>query len=305
MMKQTLLLTLISLKSFSASCDESAYCENSQKHRENFLEWLDSQSRSPIYERVREGVCCTDTDSIEKHPNAGKVFKDEPIPYQVMHNGIKVTLYGYNGQWMSDLIYGLKGHHEPQEERAFYEVLKYIPKNAVMIELGCSWAYYSLWLNSQIQNAQNFLIEPSSDWINIGIQNFALNNKKGTFIQGYAGLFPRDSTLTEGAKQILVDEFLKEYNLEHVHMLHSDIQGQEFEMLKSATDSIRSKKIAFLFISTHSEGVHNDCLDFFKEHDYRVIVHHTPKESFSCDGLIVACSNLTNSPDRINISYKK
>ena len=48
------------------------------------------------------------------------------IPYQLMHNGSrKIILNSYSDtQWLTDVIYGLKGHHEPQEEKCFYEVLK-------------------------------------------------------------------------------------------------------------------------------------------------------------------------------------
>ena len=70
--------------------------------------------------------------------DAGKVFKSAKGDYQLMHNGVKVVkdcYYGYSA-WMSDIIFGLKGHHEPQEERVFYEILKYVPEGSVMIEWG-------------------------------------------------------------------------------------------------------------------------------------------------------------------------
>ena len=44
--------------------------------------------------------------------------------YQLMHNGIKIIQDCYYGSWITTLIEILKGHHEPQEEKVFYEILK-------------------------------------------------------------------------------------------------------------------------------------------------------------------------------------
>ena len=109
--------------------------------------------------RILLTVGCDDADYIPKHQDAGKVFENEETPYQMMHNGIKVVKDGYC-PWMTDLIYGLKGHHESQEEKVFYEVLKHIPAGGVMIELGSFWAYYSLWFAKEVPNAINYMIEP-------------------------------------------------------------------------------------------------------------------------------------------------
>ena len=44
-----------------------------------------------------------------------------------------------------------KGVHEPQEEKAFLEVLNYVEKGSTMIELGSYWGFYSLWFNKKIK----------------------------------------------------------------------------------------------------------------------------------------------------------
>ena len=52
---------------------------------------------------------------------------------------------------MTNIIEILKGHHEPQEEFAFFQVLEQLRRNPSpwgnprMIELGSFWAYYSMW----------------------------------------------------------------------------------------------------------------------------------------------------------------
>ena len=52
-----------------------------------------------------------------------------------MHNGLRVVADGYCGSWMTELIERCHGHHEPQEERAFYEVITRLGHNATMMEL--------------------------------------------------------------------------------------------------------------------------------------------------------------------------
>ena len=71
-----------------------------------------------------------------------------------MHNGLRVLYGRYYGSWVNEIISQLKGVHEPQEERVFYEVLKHIPAGATMVEAGCYWGYYSMWFARQVQDAR-------------------------------------------------------------------------------------------------------------------------------------------------------
>lgn len=131
-----------------------------RSHKAKCIARMQSSPKDNTYQldRAIKTINGDDADYIPKVPRAGEIFFDENIRYQLMHNGIKIYLNGYyDAQWITDVIYGLKGHHEPQEEKCFYEVLKYMPNNAIMIELGSYWAYYSLWFALQIPGAKNYL----------------------------------------------------------------------------------------------------------------------------------------------------
>jgi hypothetical protein len=78
--------------------------------------------------------------------------------------------------------------------------------------------------------------------------------------------------------------------IERVTLLHSDIQGFEYDMLRGCGDLVDNRKISFLFISTHSLKVHFQCRRYVVERGYKLITEHTPKESYSEDGLIVAAA---------------
>lgn len=281
------------------------YKDHIQEHKEDFLKWIANRGLWDAYARIVLTMSCDDADYIPKCPNAGKVYDDNQlVPYQLMHNQIKVIKDGYCAAWMTDLIYGLKGHHEPQEEKVFYEVLKYIPQKATMIELGSYWGYYSMWFASEVKESSNYLIEPDMERLELGRQNFALNNLSGSFIRGHVGTCSTDAGNHHGSTQISIDSFLKDRNIDHVNILHSDIQGSEYTMLETAIHSIESGKIDYFFISTHSQKIHTDCINFLIAREYEIIAEHSPKESYSVDGLVAAKRIGVPGPQKIQISKR-
>jgi hypothetical protein len=167
-------------------------------------------------------------------------------------------------------------------------VLPYIPEGGVMIELGAYWGYYSLWFATSVPHAKNYLIEPDLRRLETGKRNFQLNDKAASFYHGYVGIKDNDDADFTGASPILIDPFLQQEHIPHVHILHADIQGAECAMLSTCTEAIQQGKIDYFFISTHHELGHQFCLDFFCSYDYQIIAEHKPKDSCSIDGLVVA-----------------
>lgn len=252
-------------------------------------------------ERALRTISGDDVDYIPKVDGAGEIYAREAESYQLMHNGVKILANSYyDVKWLTDVIFALKGHHEPQEEKCFYEILKFMPDNATMIELGSYWAYYSLWFASEVRGAKNYLIEPDPHRLKIGEKNFQLNNKTGTFRRGYVGsVIDRDPDLC-GADQISIDDFIDSEGIEHVNIIHADIQGSEYDMLNSVVQHL--KDIDYFFISTHGDkNIHLPCLRFFKTHGYAVLAEHNQAESCSGDGLIVAKRTGVEGPTEISI----
>lgn len=248
-------------------------------------------------ERVKTTISCKDCEHIPKATAAGTITEDG---HQIMHNGVKIIKGSYHGDWMTKIIQETKGHHEPQEEKAFYEVLESLQSPATMIELGSNWAYYSMWFNKKIQDSRNMMIEPTIKKLQAGRDNFKINNMQGEFFHAFVG---RDSE--KNAKfvdwdgkvytldRICIDDFCKSNNIDHVDVVHSDIQGAEYEMLLGSKNMIEQNKIDHFFISTHiSDNLHNKCRDFLTENGYKILCEHTIRESYSADGLIVASRTL-------------
>jgi len=235
-----------------------------------------------IEKRIEKTKSCKDCEYIPKVKNAGKIIDN----FQIMHNGVKIVKGCYHGDWMSEIIIECNGHHEPQEEKAFYEVLKHIPDNATMIEVGSFWAYYSMWFNKSVKNSHNFMIDISDESLNVGRKNFEINRMNGNFF-------------IDSVPNFNFEKFINDNNIDFVDILHFDIQGWEYHLLQECSKNLY--KIGYMFISTHTdrytpgefwnspkEMLHEDCLKFLIDNNFIILCEHNMKESASHDGLIVA-----------------
>lgn len=248
------------------------------------------------------GVRCRDTDTIPKVDDAGKVFSQpDGRRVQLMHNGVRVVADGYYGAWMTQLIEQTKGHHEPQEERVFHEVVSCLPPGGTMIELGGFWAFYSLWFLLAAPGRRATLVEPDPAHIEIGMENFALNGLEGQFIQGFMGNAPGAilpfQTEASGIIEMPcldVEQIMKSQNIEHLTILHCDTQGAELRVLEQAAALFKARRIDWVFVSTHHHYIsgdpltHQRCLALLRESGATIVVEHEVNESFSGDGLICA-----------------
>lgn len=251
-----------------------------------------------IARRVRIGASGRDCDAVPKVADAGRCFHTPDGPIQVMHNGVKVRLGGYHADWMARLIARLRGHHEPQEEKVFHELLPLVRPGGTMVEMGAYWAYYSLWFASAVPGARNVVCEPDPGHMAVARDNFKLNRREATFLQARSG----DTSVARvahpgvpgGVEQLSVDDLARRLGLDRIDVLHADIQGAELDLLRGAAGLIRDGRVRFVFLSTHHHSIsgdpltHQKCLRFLADHSAHVLAEHTVAESFSGDGLIVA-----------------
>jgi hypothetical protein len=247
--------------------------------------------------RIDDVLIAPDNKFIPRTKDAGKIQGN----YQIMHNGIKIFLGSYYGYGITHLLKENLGVHEPQEERVFQEVLKYIPEGAVMIELGSFWAFYSLWFHNVIKGAKCFLIEP--EYINLlkGRTNFKLNGSKGYFINAFVG---EESILSNVVPTYTIDDIVNAHKIERIHILHADIQGSEMKMLKGAKNALEKQLIDFIFLSTHSNELHDQCEKYLLQYNFEIIANTDLDKTFSVDGVLVAKRKAVNGPEFISLSLK-
>lgn len=248
--------------------------------------------------RIRDVISCPDNDLIPRCPTSG-IVHDGTI---TMHNGIKVGALSYYGAGIMNLLIQNKGVHEPQEELAFGNVLPYIAEGGVMLELGAYWGFYSLWFSQAVKGAKNFLVEPVPDNLEAGKFNFSINGKEAIFENAFAGKV--DSTTENAPPTVSVDSFLRRHSIERLAILHSDVQGAEVDVLHGASDALSRNRIDYLFISTHGNDLHAECVRLLENRNYRILVSANLDDSYADDGLIVAMSPLANGPAGIEVSHK-
>jgi FkbM family methyltransferase len=270
-------------------------------------------------QRVNMTISCRDTDYIPKVNGAGKIKTIEDQKIQVMHNGLKVVAGGYYGDWMTSIISSLEGHHEPQEEKIFYEVLKRIHGNPTILELGSHWSYYSLWFLKQFRTARAIACEPDENNIRVGVENAKINGLENRilFKKVAAGSIDQKriklSKDTDPSKKYsaviqTVDSIIKEHKIKKLDILHMDVQGAEYDTLLGAIRSIRNKTIRFVFVSTHHYAfsgdplTHQKCKNFLIENGATIVAAHNVLESYSGDGLIVASFQEEDKQFRVEVS---
>jgi len=233
---------------------------------------LDKATGDDFEGRFREVLSDPSNRYIPRIKNAG-TMQDGHI---VMHNGLLVSPDYYED--FSQILLLNKGVHEPQEERMFMEVLKYISPDATMIELGSYWAFYSMWFQQQIKGAKNFMVEPDKNNLECGIKNFRLNGFRGNFFQGHIG-----------PQGVDLKAFIAGNKIEYLDLLHVDIQGAELFLLDMNRDLFVQKKIGYIFVSTHSQELHLNCRGFLEAHDYLILASADfDNETFCFDGVLVA-----------------
>ncbi len=251
--------------------------------------------------RVRMTLSCRDTDPLPKVPEAGAVVEQDGQRVQIMHEGTRVIADGYYGGWMTDVIRGLRGHHEPQEEQLFHHLLAHVRPGSQFVELGAYWAYYTNWYLGAVPGATALCVEPDSANLEVGRRNLALNGRTATFVQAFVGSCSERSRVGR-LESLDMDAVLARVGGRPIEILHMDVQGAELPFIESMRRAVAERKVRFIVVSTHHESVfssyqklstgatttHEDCVRALQSLGAKVFVDHDVYESYSGDGLIVA-----------------
>lgn len=248
--------------------------------------------------RIDDVRACPDNAFIPRVPDAG-ILKDGLI---TMHNGIKVSALGYYGAGTMNMLVENAGVHEPQEERAFAAVLKLIPAGGTMLEVGAYWGFYSVWFAKTIERSRNVLLEPEPENLKSARENFRINGATAVFDSAYVGA--ADGRAENGTPIITIDSLCARHGINHLAILHADIQGFEVEMLRGANRMLSGGHVDYVFISTHSNELHDSCAETLKSLGYLILASANLDETSSVDGLLVARRGSLDGPEEIPITRK-
>ena len=169
-----------------------------------------------------------------------------------------------------------------------------------MLELGAYWGFYSMWFTQKVPSARCILVEPDARNIEMGRENFLLNRLQAEFLPGYAASAPAGDPVPAYG----VSELMERFGIRRLNILHADIQGAELDMLRSAHDAFEREAIDYVFVSTHSDPLHSQCLELLSAQGFALIAEANTSESFSEDGVIVARRAGLSVPEAIGISRR-
>ena len=255
-----------------------------------------------LEERILIATRCRDADVLPRVPNAGAVVEEaEGTRVQIMHNGIKVVAGGYYGDWMQELIQRCGGVHEPQEEVLFAEVVKHLPDDASMLELGGYWSFYSVWFQHGAPRRRGVVVEPDPVHLEVGRANAHLNGCEPTFVNAFVGgrsappaPFPTERAGMIDLPCVSVPDLMAAHGIDRLDLLHCDTQGAELAVIESCAPLAAAGRLGWLIVSTHVDYItgdpltHQRCLAALRALGATVLAEHDVHESFSGDGLILA-----------------
>lgn len=254
----------------------------------------DRRTATILRSRVALTLTCRDCDAIPKVADAGRVVSRAGALAQVMHEGSLVPAGGYCGGWMSRVIAGLRGHHEPQEELLFYHLLGHVRPDTLFVELGSYWAYYSAWYLAAVPGSCAVCIEPEAEHLEVGRRTMAMNGRTARFIRARVGGPSAEDAVAEHGDDLDMTALAARLDRAPIEILHMDIQGAETRFIRSMRDAIPTGLVRFLVASTHHASItgsattHEDCLAELRSQGAVILAEHSVAESYSGDGLIVA-----------------
>ena len=255
----------------------------------------DHRDAAVLRSRVALTLRCRDCDAIPKVADAGRIISRAGTPVQVMHDGSLVPAGGYCGAWMTRVIAGLRGHHEPQEEFLFHHLLQHVRPGTLIVELGAYWAYYSAWYLGAVPGSRAVCLEPEAAHLDVGRQTMALNGRTARFIHARVGGTRGPEPAADDADAELdMAGLTKRLDQAAIEILHMDVQGAETGFIRSMRHAGSSGLVRFLVASTHHASItgspttHEDCLAELRAQGAAILAEHSVAESYSGDGLIVA-----------------
>ncbi len=270
------------------------------QERNGLLAHLTKEQQDYWMDRINLVLECPDNTAIVRVEQAGQLIADKLI----MHNGIEIDPLSYYNFPLLKMLIDNKGVHEPQEEKVFQAVLDAMQQNSnkkTMLELGSYWAFYSLWFKQLFPDANCYMVEPERRNLFYGKQNFKLNNLDGTFIHAGIGAKPNEAQNIRS-----VDEICTQYKLDFLDILHSDIQGYELDMLHGSERMLSENRIGYVFVSTHSNELHEQCRALLEsKYSFVEIASANVDESYSWDGILVMKSPNYEGIERVEISHRR
>jgi FkbM family methyltransferase len=219
---------------------------------------------------------------------AGKLLR---LPLMLLPKGLVVPILSgpaRGKKWIAssgDHSFWL-GFYERSEINHFTEVVKTLPKGAVIFDFGAHSGYFSVVASSVNPDVVIHAFEPSfraeflSKHLKLNsIKNIHLHRcavgKEETEVRFDGWSVVPDNSLpnsdlqkTTFIKQVSIDKEIQKGHLPYPDLIKMDIEGAEGDALLGMKESITKSKPK-MFLSLHTEKLQSDCLKLLKEIGYQ------------------------------------
>ena len=188
-----------------------------------------------------------------------------------MHNGVLIDEGCYYGPWMTEIIKGLAGHHEPQEEVIFDAIVW--PAWAAAANPGVRRSSSSAASGPTTRCGSAGICRAGGPWrwsptrstCEIGRRNAELNGltDRIEFVHGAVGDDPGElmEFRTESTGEVIPVRSARSGlaagrlpGWPPVDLAMIDIQGAETVLLERARDLLTAGRVRFLIVSTHHQS---------------------------------------------------
>lgn len=236
--------------------------------------------------------------TLEFHPLAGKIDKDK----QYNFDG-SVTVYPHGPENVHRIWELTKGAPEPKEISLFLEVIKKLPEDTLMMELGAGQALYSIILARRLPKAKLILVEANPRNLEVTTANMKLNQlaNRSTIIHAAVSdkagesVYVREagcgsSVHPKGQYQVItvsVDDIMEKFSLSRVNIIHMDVQGAEEKVIEGMSKTLSRQLVDYLFIGTHTVDLHNACERALNNFEYKTLYSLDPSQNVNFDGILV------------------
>ena len=243
------------------------------------------------------------------HPLAGQIVDG----CQYLWDGSKLVV-PWSSVEVMEIVKDVKGLPEPIETDRFVKLIQSLSGGEIILyELGAGGGIYSLYAAKISPAMKLLLVEPNDFLYEVTKKNIVLNGlyERATII--HAAISERAGEMVRisddmhssciGAADgyavvtVTVDALVQSLGDNRVDVLHMDVQGAEMKALKGCIASFGAGIIKNIFISTHSDELHTQCIEVLQEQNFRIDYSRSTSEAEAgYDGLIVA--NLISRPSR-------
>ena len=190
--------------------------------------------------------------------------------------------------WVQQNVFFL-GEYEPAELKA---IGPYLKDDAVFIDVGANFGWYTLFASSIIGNeGQVVAFEPFPENFkrlsqNIGLnpnrkiiaENLAVGEQKGVLDLYYnkeeqnLGMVSKNATLNSKKKtvpMIAFDDYVREHNIKKIDFIKIDIEGAELQALQGMKEVLRKLKPVLLVEILKEQNDRNSILSFLLDLGYQ------------------------------------